>query len=107
MSKCTAIFNIRTASGTTIPIELVVPDISELTLDQAIEELLKDKDRYSQLLDILNNGGMPSPTIQESDFDKDIPVGNATIEQAAHIASYPEPSRLLGKLMQLGANINL
>lgn len=50
---------------------------------------------------------MPSPTIQESDFDKDIPVGNATIEQAAHIASYPEPSRLLGKLMQLGANINL
>ena len=108
MSKCTATFNIRTATGTPAPpIELVVPDISELTLDQAIEELLKDKEKYSQLLDVLNKSGMPSPTVKESDFSKDIPVGNATINEVANIVSGPETNYILERLEQLGVNLNL
>ena len=50
---------------------------------------------------------MPSPTVKESDFSKDIPVGNATINEVANIVSGPETNYILERLEQLGVNLNL
>ena len=81
MSKCTVTINVNASDGTTMePITLVVPDVSELTLEDAIEYLMKnDKEAFSQLMSAVNKSGFPQTDIRISEFGKRIPVGNYTI----------------------------
>lgn len=65
---------------------------------------MKDKDKYAQLLNAVNKSGFPSPSIKESDFKEDIPVGNASVAEAANMVG--SISSFLQTLEDAGVDLN-
>lgn len=80
MSKCTITFNIHASDGTTSPIELVVPDVSEISLEDAIKYLMEnEKEKFSELMSSVNRSGFPQSDIKISEIQKTMPAGNYTL----------------------------
>lgn len=89
------------------PITLVVPDVSELTLEDAVEYLMKnDKEAFSQLMSAVNTSGFPQTDIRISEFGKKIPIGNYTIQQAANMFSNSNIEYLIEQLGRVGVDLN-
>lgn len=89
------------------PITLVVPDVSEITLEDAIEYLMKnDREAFSQLMSAINKSGFPQADIRISELGKNIPVGNYTIQQAANRFRNDNIDFLIEQLEKIGVDLN-
>lgn len=107
MSKnCTATFNINSADGTSTSFELEVPEVGGLSLEEAIEQLVNNKELLQTITEAINRSGFPLTKIDTKALQESIPVGNYTLSQVAGKFDTPNISYLVNKLKEVGVDIN-
>lgn len=65
-----------------------------------------DKEAFSQLMSAINRSGFPQTDIRISEFGKNIPIGNYTIQQAANRFRNDNIDFLIEQLEKAGVDLN-
>lgn len=104
--KCIATFSINSMDGTSTTFELEVPDVEGLTPEEAIQQLINNKEMLETVSDAINRSGFPLVKIDTEAIQKNIPIGNYTLAQIANEYSSPNITYLISKLKDIGIDIN-
>lgn len=104
--KCIATFSVNSADGTSTTFELEVPDVEGLTPEEAIQQLINNKEMLDTVSEAINRSGFPLVKIDTDAIQKNIPVGNYTLAQIANEYATPNIAYLVNKLREVGIDIN-
>ena len=104
--KCTATFSVNSANGTSTTFELEVPNVEGLTPEEAIQQLIQNKELLNIVSEAINRSGFPLVKIDTDALQKKIPVGNYTLAQVANEYATPNITYLIDKLKEIGIDIN-
>lgn len=104
--KCIATFSVNSADGTSTTFELEVLDVEGLTPEEAIQQLINNKELLDTVSEAINRSGFPLVKIDTDAIQKNIPVGNYTLAQIANEYATPNIAHLVDKLKEIGIDIN-
>lgn len=104
--KCVATFSVNSIDGTSTTFELEVPDVEGLTPEEAIQQLMLNKELLDTVSDAINRSGFPLVKIDTDTIQKNIPVGNYTLTQIANEYNNPNIAFLVSKLKDIGIDVN-
>lgn len=105
--SCTVEFLVHSNEGAPSLFKLEVPDVSEMSLEDAIGALMGNVESYNDFINAVNSGGFPITALDSKNLGKDgLPIGNYNLNTIKNEFPTPNITYLVDKLQGEGEDLN-
>lgn len=105
--SCTVEFFVHSNEGAPSLFKLEVPDVSEMSLEDAVGALMGNVESYGDFINAINSGGFPITVLDTKTFSNEgLPSGNYNLNTIKNDFPTPNITYLVDKLREEGEDLN-